>query len=419
VNPEDVLEPKAEAEGASDASPKNTAAKAAVSEAPVAGNTKTTPESMARIGDGPKVGAQVKSSDERDRSSVPISAAPAKAKHIAATPETGNVQPETKPVVEAGPGAAAPVAAVVQGNVQTDDGAAAVKVAMAAATQVSAKPASPDAKRPAAIGETEKSAAAQTVQLAGEDVASVAKDSKAPAATARLREQAIAGLGEFAGHANAENTPTLQAGLQMSSTGAIIAPQTLAPNHGATLSPLAATPTTATATTEGGALNGHQILAAAPSQLDVGVFDSTHGWLRIRAELGAGGDVSASLTASATAHGALRAAVPEMSSYLAAESVSVSKIAVHRAAEGSVGMGLAPGGSGQNGAASGDRQPGQRMPGGTGTWRRDSVSSNEPGTAAGASGPNVWTRATSLPMPWVGTAFGSGVGSGSWLKLRA
>jgi hypothetical protein len=57
-------------------------------------------------------------------------------------------------------------------------------------------------------------------------------------------------------------------------------------------------------------------MAAGPGRLDVGVFDGTHGWLRIHAELGAGGAVNASLTASASAHEALRAAVPEMARYL-------------------------------------------------------------------------------------------------------
>ena len=55
-----------------------------------------------------------------------------------------------------------------------------------------------------------------------------------------------------------------------------------------------------------------QVLASGPARLDVGVFDGTHGWLRIRAELGVGGAVNASLTANAVAHDSLRAVLPEM-----------------------------------------------------------------------------------------------------------
>jgi hypothetical protein len=73
---------------------------------------------------------------------------------------------------------------------------------------------------------------------------------------------------------------------------------------------------------------GH--IASGPPHLDVGVFDGTHGWLRIRAELNPAGAVYASLTANASAHVLLKSALPEMASYLISEAVGVSKIAVHR-----------------------------------------------------------------------------------------
>lgn len=78
----------------------------------------------------------------------------------------------------------------------------------------------------------------------------------------------------------------------------------------------------------------HRVLAAGPTRLDVGVFDDTHGWLKVRAELGTSGAVAASLTAGAAAQERLRDELPEMASYLASEAVSVSTLAVHRAAEG-------------------------------------------------------------------------------------
>ena len=74
----------------------------------------------------------------------------------------------------------------------------------------------------------------------------------------------------------------------------------------------------------------HFVPSVMPAQLDVGVLDGTHGWLRIRAELDSGGDVIASLTASALAHDSLRAALPEMVKYLGAEAISVTDLSVHR-----------------------------------------------------------------------------------------
>jgi hypothetical protein len=106
------------------------------------------------------------------------------------------------------------------------------------------------------------------------------------------------------------------------------------------------------------ATQSHQVLASGPAQLDVGVFDGTHGWLRVRAELGADGAVSASLTARASAHESLRAVLPEMANYLESEAVSVSKIAVHRAAEGAPAMAPYAG----DGHGTGDAQP-QRQDG--------------------------------------------------------
>jgi hypothetical protein len=78
-----------------------------------------------------------------------------------------------------------------------------------------------------------------------------------------------------------------------------------------------------------------QMIAATPVRLDVGVLNETHGWLRIRAELGSGGAVNASVTGIDSAQEALRSTVPEMSSYLGTESVKVNSIEVHRFGDGS------------------------------------------------------------------------------------
>jgi hypothetical protein len=72
------------------------------------------------------------------------------------------------------------------------------------------------------------------------------------------------------------------------------------------------------------------IASPGPGRLEVGIFDGTHGWLRIRADLDAAGTVSASLTASDSAHASLRSALPEMAKYLGMEAVRVNSIEVHR-----------------------------------------------------------------------------------------
>jgi hypothetical protein len=78
-----------------------------------------------------------------------------------------------------------------------------------------------------------------------------------------------------------------------------------------------------------------QIVSSTPTRLEVGIFNGTHGWLRIRAELGAVGTVNASVTTVDAAHDALRSAVPEIASYLGGEAVKVGSIEIHRFSDGS------------------------------------------------------------------------------------
>ena len=134
-----------------------------------------------------------------------------------------------------------------------------------------------------------------------------------------------------------EAVPPAQASHLMTSAVAEVTSTQLSLPHPLTSSPRAELPSTP-AIAQASDRSGHQILGANPSQLDVGVFDSTHGWLRIRAELGAGKTVSAYLTAGTAAYEPLRAALPEIASYLQSEAVNVSRIAVHRTGEDSGAM---------------------------------------------------------------------------------
>ncbi len=89
---------------------------------------------------------------------------------------------------------------------------------------------------------------------------------------------------------------------------------------------------------------GHTTLQATPTVLEVGVPGGTHGWLKIRAELGEGGAVQASVS-SATEAGqeTLRKELPAMSAYLQSEHVPVSLQMAHGVAGAAAGDGLAAG----------------------------------------------------------------------------
>jgi hypothetical protein len=127
----------------------------------------------------------------------------------------------------------------------------------------------------------------------------------------------------------------------------------------------------------GAQVNPAHVLAGGPGQLEVGVFDGTHGWLKIRAELGTDGSVNALLTSNATAHEGLREAVPALSGYLVSESVNVGRIAVHRAPEGSAAGGdMTNANSGSGGSRDGAASPNQGGDRGTGSAANSFSSAN-------------------------------------------
>ena len=70
---------------------------------------------------------------------------------------------------------------------------------------------------------------------------------------------------------------------------------------------------------------------SGPSRLEVGIFDGTHGWLKVRAEITGTGDIATSLTVKAPAVQALHAAVPEIAGYLQSEGINIARLDVHSA----------------------------------------------------------------------------------------
>ncbi len=78
-----------------------------------------------------------------------------------------------------------------------------------------------------------------------------------------------------------------------------------------------------------------QVVLTAGNVLEVGVAGGVHGWLRVRAEMSEGGEVSAQvIAASAGAAENLHKEMPAMQAYLATEQVGVSSLVVNAAEKG-------------------------------------------------------------------------------------
>jgi len=75
----------------------------------------------------------------------------------------------------------------------------------------------------------------------------------------------------------------------------------------------------------------HTTLHASPTVLEVGVPDGSHGWLKIRAEIGESGTVQASVSSATHAgHESLHRDLPEMTAFLASEQLPVQVHVVER-----------------------------------------------------------------------------------------
>jgi hypothetical protein len=173
----------------------------------------------------------------------------------------------------------------------------------------------------------------------------------------------------------------------------------------------------------------HQVLCSAPTKLEVGVFDDTHGWLRIRAELDTSGGISASLTAPTTAHPALHASLPQMAGYLQSEAIGVTRIDLHRGAEVSDALDLAQqGGQQKSGSGEHSQRQAQILP--TNSSARSSDASPEhpesptpaivPAASTHDAGLGSWTRGLSRAMPRFNLRLAfPAVATGGWLNVSA
>lgn len=343
------------------------------------------------------------------------------------SPELGNAA-----VIKESESAAALVAqGQVQGDLRAEPAsrpvelegsrAASLQVKKAASSQRSAG-AMPQ-EWPAVTREIAKGAAVRIGRAADEKVAVEAVKAVVAASvgSAEKREgaqtNAVGPIGVPGGHANAEVNASGNQGLPLNVAGALsVAVRPVAVGHSATVSTLAGVQLDVTSLIEGEAGEAPRVLVSGPVRLDVGVFDGTHGWLRVRAELGAGGAVSAALTANAGAHESLRTALPEMAKYLQSEAVSVHRITLERAAAGVDAMadGRQHGG---NGAAGGQAQDGG------GLLKRKQREMSERAAGPGSRNPiDAESEGAAQGRGWVPYAVpGLGIfeGSGGWLNVCA
>jgi hypothetical protein len=147
-----------------------------------------------------------------------------------------------------------------------------------------------------------------------------------------------------------------------------------------------------------------QTLAATPNVLEIGVASGSHGWLRVRAEMGQAGEVSASVSAAAgSAAQNLHRELPAISAYLASERVGVSSLVVNAMEKSAAAHDVSS--SLHEGSQAGTGQGRQR-----GSEQKVPWDFNSEGDSG--IGPVFAAQAMSMPA-----ALYTG-GNGSWLSVR-
>ena len=154
---------------------------------------------------------------------------------------------------------------------------------------------------------------------------------------------------------------------------------------------------------------GHRTLVATPTALEVGISNGSQGWLKIRAEIGGGGGVNASLSATVpSGQEMLHRELPSLTAYLQQERVAVNSVVIHTSA----GLGTSPGGGG-GGMGNGNGSQTQQR-GDEGSANRSLGNSPPPNyiEEIGSSSLNTVDANDALSSP----QFAVG---GSWLSVRA
>jgi hypothetical protein len=147
-------------------------------------------------------------------------------------------------------------------------------------------------------------------------------------------------------------------------------------------------------------------LTATPNVLEVGIASGSHGWLRVRAELGPAGEVAASVSAaSAGAAEGLHKELPAISAYLAEERVGVGSLVVHAMERGAGAQDSAMNaGTGAAGSRAGSGQRDKDL----------SFAMQEGRRGGGVVDTELSGGLDAVSQPWMS----HGNGSGGWVSVR-
>ncbi len=161
----------------------------------------------------------------------------------------------------------------------------------------------------------------------------------------------------------------------------------------------------------GGGFGAPHTLVSTPQVLEVGMTGGAHGWLRVRAELGQAGEVTASLVASniGSAH-SLDKQLGAMSAYLKSESVGVTSLAVTAPEKGAgvdVSAGLSQGAAGSS-AGQQQRQQQENAATFNGFGADGSVLNDSSAATVAIASPSLGDTPTAMLSQ----------GSGGWLDVR-
>jgi hypothetical protein len=159
--------------------------------------------------------------------------------------------------------------------------------------------------------------------------------------------------------------------------------------------------------------DGHSMVSATPTSLEVGIANGSHGWLKIRAELTDGGAVNASVSAASSAgQEMLHRELPSLTAYLQSERLGVNTVVVHAAAATTEAKDF-------SGAMSGDqREPTQQEGSSQSGDARQGLTAtasdlvDEPVSFTGLEGADAGALSSAM--------YGEGgSGGGGWLSVRA
>lgn len=213
--------------------------------------------------------------------------------------------------------------------------------------------------------------------------------------------------------ANRQDLATITSSVQTAPMPAI--PSTLLPMQGKVIAHQQATSAAPAPSTS----EANHLFSAGPARIEVGVLDSTHGWLKVRAEVGSAGTINTSLTVLSPAHDALHESLPEIANYLHSEGVAVAKIDLHRMPAGAAASEAQPAQT-NTAANSGEGERRKDCSSTSGARMHSQSSAGSGDSPAVAPSAALWTRGITRALSSSNPALmmSSGV-TGGWVNLCA